>query len=67
LNPDYQPAMMFSGSNCTNTAIRIDMLNPQSTYYNRSDLEHRGMNNDSAHSAMVPYGYTLTFYDNDGQ
>jgi hypothetical protein len=34
---------------------------------NRSDLEHAGLENDSASSVMVPYGYTLYLYDNDGQ
>ena len=47
--------------------MRVDMLNEQRTYMNKADLEYAGLPNDSASSVMVPAGYTLYLYNNDGQ
>jgi hypothetical protein len=59
--------MIFSDSSCRGNSIRVDMTDPQRTYLGRDELYALGLNNDSASSAMVPLGYSLFLYDNDGQ
>lgn len=62
--------MLFGWKGCQGPQARItpSSNNPQQLkYYNTSDLVYMGMGDDWAESVMVPYGYTLTLFDLDGQ
>jgi hypothetical protein len=63
---NYHAAMAFRDSNCKSDMMRIDIGKNRSTYYNKNDLNWRGMGSDNISSVMVPAGYELHLFDDDG-
>jgi hypothetical protein len=58
--------MAFRDSNCKSDMMRIDIGKNRSTYYNKNDLDWRGMGSDNISSVMVPAGYELHLFRDDG-
>ena len=60
-------AVIFSDSDCYNETWTIFSGDVgEVKYYNRDALEERGYCNDCASSIMVPVGFTVTLYEDDG-
>jgi hypothetical protein len=66
VDPDKLPAMVFNDDGCRGDSIRVDLKDPDGTYWSKSDIEHGGLKNDRANSVMVPDGYSLVVYEDDG-
>lgn len=47
--------------------MRVDINSDGMTFYNESDIIWRGLNKNEAESVMIPPGYELHIFDNDGQ
>jgi hypothetical protein len=63
---NYHGAMAFRDSNCKSDMMRIDIRSNGTMYYNTIDIEWRGMANDSISSVMVPAGYELHLFKDNG-
>ena len=58
----------FTNLDCQNWAGRLDATaDPtQTAYYNLADIEARHLQNDQISSVVIPQGYTLKLYKDDG-
>ena len=61
--------MIFADPGCQNVSGRIIPKNDpyEPFYYNKRDINYMNLHENQISSVMVPYGYTMTLYDIDGQ
>ena len=59
---------MFTDGDCKDDSGRfISPVDPaQTSWYNRSDMEYLNIGNDRISSVMIPQGYALALYKDDG-
>jgi hypothetical protein len=65
-NDTKRAAVIFNDDGCKGDSMRVDIPDGKSTTLNKNDCEYLGLKNDRANSVMVPEGYTLKLYKNDG-
>jgi len=60
--------MVFKYEDCEGDSIRVNMDDPEgrTKHMNRGDIHWSGMTNDQAASVMVPVGYTLKLFKDEG-
>jgi len=58
---------LFRDGNCSGDSAYFLAGEPgERKGYNKSDVEANDFSNDKLTGVMVPYGYTLTIFDDDG-
>ena len=66
-NKDLPPAMMFKNRDCEDRVIRVVPDSADGpTRMNYDKVQREGLSQDEVSSVMVPFGWTLTLFDNDG-